>query len=133
MGALEGFRFTADQSAGGEDAKAVILSPQLVTGRTIQLTPPYTGGPTMADGAVHIVSGRPAYENFSLWDTIRIDPMAMRIVDAPAFQRLRHIRQLGLAYLVYPGATHRVSGEGREIHMWRTIERFLQRNVLDPR
>lgn len=34
------------------DAKAVILSPQLVTGRTIQLTPPYTGGPTMADGAV---------------------------------------------------------------------------------
>ncbi len=34
------------------DAKAVILAPQLVTGRTIQLTPPYTGGPTMADGAV---------------------------------------------------------------------------------
>jgi phospholipid/cholesterol/gamma-HCH transport system substrate-binding protein len=34
------------------DAKAVILAPQLVTGRTIQLTPPYSGGPTMADGAV---------------------------------------------------------------------------------
>jgi phospholipid/cholesterol/gamma-HCH transport system substrate-binding protein len=34
------------------NAKAVILSPQLVTGRAIQLTPPYTGGPTMADGAV---------------------------------------------------------------------------------
>jgi len=34
------------------DVKAVILSPQLVTGRAIQLTPPYTGGPTMADGAV---------------------------------------------------------------------------------
>lgn len=34
------------------DAKAVILAPQLVTGRTIQLTPPYTSGPTMADGAV---------------------------------------------------------------------------------
>lgn len=34
------------------DAKAVILSPQLVTGRAIQLTPPYTGGPTMAGGAV---------------------------------------------------------------------------------
>ncbi|HEU5209613.1 MAG TPA: HD domain-containing protein [Longimicrobiales bacterium] len=41
-----------------------------------------------------------------LWDTIRVDPVAMQIVDAPAFQRLRHIRQLGLAYLVYPGATH---------------------------
>jgi phospholipid/cholesterol/gamma-HCH transport system substrate-binding protein len=34
------------------DAKAATLSPQLVTGRAIQLTPPYTGGPTMADGAV---------------------------------------------------------------------------------
>jgi phospholipid/cholesterol/gamma-HCH transport system substrate-binding protein len=34
------------------DAKAAILSPQLVTGRAIQLTPPYTGGPLMADGAV---------------------------------------------------------------------------------
>jgi phospholipid/cholesterol/gamma-HCH transport system substrate-binding protein len=34
------------------DAKAVILSPQLVTGRAIQLTPPYTGGPTMQNGAV---------------------------------------------------------------------------------
>lgn len=34
------------------DAKAAILSPQLVTGRAIQLTPPYSGGPTMANGAV---------------------------------------------------------------------------------
>jgi len=33
-------------------AKAAILSPQLVTGRAIQLTPPYTVGPTMANGAV---------------------------------------------------------------------------------
>lgn len=34
------------------DAKAVILSPQLVTGRAIQLVPPYRGGPTLGDGAV---------------------------------------------------------------------------------
>jgi phospholipid/cholesterol/gamma-HCH transport system substrate-binding protein len=34
------------------EAKAAILSPQLVTGRAIQLTPPYTGGATMGDGAV---------------------------------------------------------------------------------
>lgn len=34
------------------DAKAVILSPQLVTGRAIQLTPPYAGGPVMDNGAV---------------------------------------------------------------------------------
>lgn len=34
------------------DAKAAILSPQLVTSRAIQLTPAYTGGPAMRDGAV---------------------------------------------------------------------------------
>ena len=34
------------------DAKAVILSPTLVTARTIQLTPAYTGGPVMKSGAV---------------------------------------------------------------------------------
>jgi uncharacterized protein len=42
----------------------------------------------------------------ALWDTIRVGPEAMRIVDSAPFQRLRHIRQLGHAYLVYPGATH---------------------------
>lgn len=33
------------------EAKAAILSPMLVTGRAIQLTPPYAGGPTMQNGA----------------------------------------------------------------------------------
>ena len=34
------------------EALAVILSPQLVSGRAIQLTPPYSGGATMDSGAV---------------------------------------------------------------------------------
>jgi len=33
------------------DVNAVILSPQLVTGRAIQLTPAYTTGPTLQNGA----------------------------------------------------------------------------------
>jgi uncharacterized protein len=41
-----------------------------------------------------------------LWDTIHVDSTARRIIDSVAFQRLRYIRQLGLAHLVYPGATH---------------------------
>ncbi|HEX5724004.1 MAG TPA: HD domain-containing protein [Longimicrobiaceae bacterium] len=41
-----------------------------------------------------------------VWNTIRVDPTALRVIDTPEFQRLRHVRQLGLAYLVYPGATH---------------------------
>ena len=41
-----------------------------------------------------------------LWNNIAVDPLAMRLIDSPAFQRLRYVRQLGLAFLVYPGATH---------------------------
>ncbi len=41
-----------DQYQIPADAKAVILSPALVTARAIQLVPVYTGGPTMADNAV---------------------------------------------------------------------------------
>jgi len=41
-----------------------------------------------------------------LWSNIHVDPLAMRLVDTPGFQRLRYVRQLGLAHLVYPGATH---------------------------
>ncbi|HKS07142.1 MAG TPA: HD domain-containing protein [Gemmatimonadaceae bacterium] len=41
-----------------------------------------------------------------LWNNIRVEAFALRLVDTPAFQRLRYVRQLGLAHLVYPGATH---------------------------
>src|SRR5512146_3193474 len=41
-----------------------------------------------------------------LWNNIRLDDVARRLIDTPVFQRLRYVRQLGLAYLVYPGATH---------------------------
>jgi HD superfamily phosphohydrolase len=41
-----------------------------------------------------------------IWNNIRLDPLARRLVDTPVFQRLRYVRQLGHAYLVYPGATH---------------------------
>jgi uncharacterized protein len=41
-----------------------------------------------------------------LWKNVRLDETARRLVDSPAFQRLRYVRQLGLAHLVYPGATH---------------------------
>ncbi len=31
--------------------------------------------------------------------------------------------------MVYPGATHAITGEGRQTHLWRTIESFLDRTV----
>ena len=41
-----------------------------------------------------------------LWDNIRLEPAAVSAIDTAAFQRLRYVRQLGHAFLVYPGATH---------------------------
>src|ERR1044072_6228909 len=38
---------------------------------------------------------------------IRLDTDERRVLDSPPMQRLRHIHQLALSYLVYPGATHR--------------------------
>ncbi len=41
-----------------------------------------------------------------LWNNIRVDSVARELLDTPVFQRLRYVRQLGWAFLVYPGATH---------------------------
>jgi phospholipid/cholesterol/gamma-HCH transport system substrate-binding protein len=51
------------------DVEAAILSPQLVTGRAIQLTPPYTSGPTIQNGAI-IPRDRTAVP--VEWDDIRV-------------------------------------------------------------
>ena len=40
-------------------------------------------------------------------DFIRVDSDERRVIDSPPLQRLRHIHQLAMTYLVYPGATHR--------------------------
>ena len=45
--------------------------------------------------------------NDPLYGFIRLESkLILRLVDHPLFQRLRYIRQLGMTYLVYPGATH---------------------------
>jgi len=41
-----------------------------------------------------------------LWDNVRLDHAALLALDTPPVQRLRYIRQVGHAFLVYPGATH---------------------------
>jgi len=38
--------------------------------------------------------------------SMRLEGLPLELVKTPEFQRLRYIKQLGLAYLVYPGANH---------------------------
>ena len=69
-----------------------------------------------------------------LWNSIRLDAQAVRIVDSAAFQRLRYIRQLGLAHLVYPGATHTRFDHALGVyHLAKTALRFLrERDGIPP-
>ena len=41
-----------------------------------------------------------------LWDNIRLEGAASSLLGTAPMQRLRYVRQLGHAFLVYPGATH---------------------------
>jgi HD superfamily phosphohydrolase len=44
--------------------------------------------------------------NDPVWRTVRVEGWELPVIDSPIFQRLRHIHQLGLAGLVFPGANY---------------------------
>ena len=61
-----------------------------------------------------------------LHDLIRVEPPAVALIDTSAFQRLRRIRQLGLAMFVYPGAEHsRFTHSVGAYHLARRVVRSL--------
>jgi HD superfamily phosphohydrolase len=62
------------------------------------------------------------------------DALVLELIDTPQFQRLRHIRQLGVTSLVYPGATHtRFSHAlGTAFLMKRVLEHFQGLNPPPP-
>lgn len=90
------------------EAAAVILSPQLVTGRAIQLTPPYSGGPTMADGAV-ISQDRTAVP--VEWDDVRAQ--LERLTDMLQPTKPSGVSSLGA---VINSAAGNLAGQGTDIH-----------------
>uniref|UniRef100_A0AAY4EDV7 Deoxynucleoside triphosphate triphosphohydrolase SAMHD1 n=1 Tax=Denticeps clupeoides TaxID=299321 RepID=A0AAY4EDV7_9TELE len=52
------------------------------------------------------ISVSPQVFNDPIHGHIELHPLLIRIIDTPQFQRLRHIKQLGGTYLVFPGASH---------------------------
>ncbi|PZQ78227.1 MAG: hypothetical protein DI563_00770 [Variovorax paradoxus] len=44
--------------------------------------------------------------NDALWGTVSLSPIEVAVLDSPLLQRLRFLRQLGVAHWVYPGAVH---------------------------
>lgn len=42
----------------------------------------------------------------NIYNSIRVSPMAIKIINTWEFQRLRYIKQLGLCHYIYPAATH---------------------------
>ena len=49
---------------------------------------------------------RPKQLNDPIWGTIELHPREVALLDSSLLQRMRGVRQLGLAQLVFPGASH---------------------------
>lgn len=49
---------------------------------------------------------RDKHVNDPVWGTITLHPWEVALLDTPLVQRLRGVKQLGLAHLVFPSATH---------------------------
>jgi len=62
----------------------------------------------LLDGYVTTMSpgNSPKEFNDPVWGTVRLAAFEVAVLDSPLVQRLRRIRQLGVAHLVYPAATH---------------------------
>lgn len=64
---------------------------------------------------------------------IPISRLEQQLIDAPSFQRLRKLRQLGLATLVYPNASHSRFAHSLGVFqiMSRIIDLLVQRKRFD--
>ena len=49
---------------------------------------------------------RSKHINDPIWTTFELEPQEVLLIDSPLLQRLRGVKQLGLAHLVFPGANH---------------------------
>lgn len=70
--------------------------------------------------------------NDAVWKTIVVAPFEVLILDSPLLQRLRRIKQLGVAHWVYPGASHsRLEHSVGALHQ---VQRLLENmRTIGPR
>jgi len=61
--------------------------------------------------------------------SMKLTGLILDLVKTPEFQRLRNIKQLGLAYLVYPGANH--SRFEHSLGAWNVAKRLAQEVELN--
>jgi hypothetical protein len=72
----------------------------------------------------------PKVINDPIWRTVRLDGWEVAVVDCPLFQRLRRIRQLGLADYVYPGAGYsRFEHSIGALHQTQRVIEAVNRNA----
>ena len=68
-----------------------------------------------------------------VWKHVYLSPAHERIISLPVFQELHDVKQLGPAYLVYPGATHtRFAHSLGTFHIARRLIDFLVRRSGRP-
>ena len=79
-------------------------------------------------------AGYPKTFNDPVWGTVELLPWETVLLDSPLLQRLRGVRQLGMAHLVYPGAGHdRLEHSRGVVEAAERIIRALDRNAAHRR
>ena len=72
---------------------------------------------------------RPKVINDPVWGTIRLFSWEAALLDTLLLQRLRYIRQLGVAHWVFPGAGHsRLEHSVGVLHQMQQLVDGLERN-----
>jgi hypothetical protein len=79
---------------------------------------------------------RPKQINDPVWGSIELFPWEVALLDSPMLQRMRGVRQLGLAQLVFPGAGHDrlehiIGVVGAVERMIRALQRQIERWNLE--
>ena len=75
-----------------------------------------------------VLSGKEV--NDPVWKNVHLTPLEVCLLDTPLMQRLRRVRQLGFAHLVYPGASHsRLEHSIGVMHAARRMFDVLSRTV----